>query len=220
MTVVGETRVVPEPPAASVARLKPVFERARGESVGVCAAEYRADDAERTPAPSACDSSSLPSRAGSGRPSAISPQPRWRRGPRRSTRPIGSPTTWCPRRRPAGCWGSRYQAPRGAPDGDYVSYVLAVEEVAAASATLGAVLVVNNSLVAEVVHRFGTDGQKDAWLARLASGRAIGAFALSEAQAGTDAARQEDDRGGARRGRTCCAAARYGWPTAPPPTSR
>ena len=74
---------------------------------------------------------------------------------------------------------------------DYVSYALAVEEVAAASATLGAVLVVNNSLVAEVVHRFGTDGQKDAWLARLASGRAIGAFALSEAQAGTDAARQE-----------------------------
>ena len=74
---------------------------------------------------------------------------------------------------------------------DYVSYALAVEEVAAASATLGAILVVNNSLVAEVIHRFGTDGQKDTWLARLASGRAIGAFALSEAQAGTDAARQE-----------------------------
>ncbi len=74
---------------------------------------------------------------------------------------------------------------------DYVGYALAVEAVAAASATLGAILVVNNSLVAEVVHRFGTAGQKDAWLARLASGRAIGAFALSEAQAGTDAARQE-----------------------------
>ncbi len=74
---------------------------------------------------------------------------------------------------------------------DYVSYALAVEEVAAASATLGAILVVNNSLVAEVVHRFGTAGQKDAWLARLASGRAVGAFALSEAQAGTDAASQE-----------------------------
>lgn len=74
---------------------------------------------------------------------------------------------------------------------DYVSYALAVEAVAAASATLGAILVVNNSLVAEVVHRFGTPAQKDAWLARLASGRAVGAFALSEAQAGTDAARQE-----------------------------
>ena len=74
---------------------------------------------------------------------------------------------------------------------DHVSYALAVEAVAAASATLGAVLVVSNSLVVEVVRRFGTASQKDAWLARLASGRALGAFALSEAQAGTDAARQE-----------------------------
>ena len=74
---------------------------------------------------------------------------------------------------------------------DYVSYALAVEAVAAASATLGAILVVNNSLVVEVLQRFGSDEQKDQWLVRLASGRAIGAFALSEAQAGTDAARQE-----------------------------
>ena len=74
---------------------------------------------------------------------------------------------------------------------DYVSYALAIEAVAAASATLGAILVVNNSLVAEALQRFGTAAQKDEWLARLASGRALGAFALSEAQAGTDAARQE-----------------------------
>ena len=74
---------------------------------------------------------------------------------------------------------------------DHVSYALGVEAVAAASAALGAVLVVNNSLVAEVIHRFGTAAQKEAWLARLASGRSVGAFALSEAQAGTDAARQE-----------------------------
>ncbi len=74
---------------------------------------------------------------------------------------------------------------------DYVSYALAVEAVAAASATLGAILVVNNSLVADVLQRFGTAEQKEQWLTRLASGRVIGAFALSEAQAGTDAARQE-----------------------------
>ena len=74
---------------------------------------------------------------------------------------------------------------------DYVSYALAVEAVAAASATLGAILVVNNSLVADVLQRFGTAELKEQWLARLASGRVIGAFALSEAQAGTDAARQE-----------------------------
>lgn len=74
---------------------------------------------------------------------------------------------------------------------DYVSYALAIEAVAAASPTLGAILVVNNSLVAEVLQRFGAAEQKDQWLARLASGRAIGAFALSEAHAGTDAGRQE-----------------------------
>jgi butyryl-CoA dehydrogenase len=74
---------------------------------------------------------------------------------------------------------------------DYVSYALAVEAVSAGSATLGAILVVNNSLVADVLQRFGTAEQKEQWLARLASGRVIGAFALSEAQAGTDAARQE-----------------------------
>ena len=74
---------------------------------------------------------------------------------------------------------------------DHVCYALAIEAVAAASATLGAILVVNNSLVAEVLQRFGTAEQKERWLARLASGRSLGAFALSEAQAGTDAARQE-----------------------------
>ena len=80
---------------------------------------------------------------------------------------------------------------RGGAGRDYVSYALAIEAVAAASATLGAILVVNNSLVAEVLQRFGAAEQKDRWLARLASGRTVGAFALSEAQAGTDAARQE-----------------------------
>ena len=73
---------------------------------------------------------------------------------------------------------------------DYVSYALAVEAVALASATLSVILTVNNSLVAEPLREYGTDAQKDQWLARLASGRAIGSFALSEAQAGSDAANQ------------------------------
>ena len=90
-----------------------------------------------------------------------------------------------------GLLGMTAPAAWGGAGRDYVSYALAVEAVAAASATLGAILVVNNSLVVEVIHRFGTPAQKDAWLAPLASGRAIGAFALSEEQAGTDAARQE-----------------------------
>ena len=74
---------------------------------------------------------------------------------------------------------------------DMVSYALAIEAVSAASATLAVILTVQNSLVAEVIHRFGTPAQQESWLKRLASGDAIGAFALSEANAGADAANQE-----------------------------
>jgi len=73
---------------------------------------------------------------------------------------------------------------------DYVSYALGIEAVASASATLAVILAVNNSLVAEVVQRFGSEDQRAQWLRPLASGSALGAFALSEEDAGTDAANQ------------------------------
>jgi butyryl-CoA dehydrogenase len=74
---------------------------------------------------------------------------------------------------------------------DYVAYVLALEAIARASATLAVILAVNNSLVAEAILEFGTEEQKQRWLRPLASGAAIGAFALSEHDAGTDAANQQ-----------------------------
>lgn len=74
---------------------------------------------------------------------------------------------------------------------DYVSYVLALEALARASATVAVILAVNNSLVAEAILAFGTEEQKQRWLRPLASGAAVGAFALSEEQAGTDAANQQ-----------------------------
>lgn len=74
---------------------------------------------------------------------------------------------------------------------DYLSYALALEAVAHASATLAVILSVNNSLVAETLQAHGTDAQRDRWLRALATGQAIGAFALSEAQAGSDAANQQ-----------------------------
>lgn len=74
---------------------------------------------------------------------------------------------------------------------DYVSYTLAIEAVSHASATVGVILAVNNSLVSDVVVRFGSDAQRAQWLERLATGAAIGAFALSEPDAGTDAANQQ-----------------------------
>lgn len=74
---------------------------------------------------------------------------------------------------------------------DFVSYAVAIEAVAKASATLAASLVVTNSLVADVIAHAGRVPQKEQWLRRLAKGEAIGAFALSEPGAGTDAANQQ-----------------------------
>ena len=74
---------------------------------------------------------------------------------------------------------------------DDVAYALAVEIVARASATVAVILAVNNSLVAEPLLVHGTDEQKARWLRPLARGSAIGAFALSEEHAGTDAANQQ-----------------------------
>src|SRR5439155_528837 len=74
---------------------------------------------------------------------------------------------------------------------DYVSYALAIEAIARASATVAVALSVTNSLVAELIAHAGRGPHKERWLRRLARGEAIGAFALSEADAGTDAANQQ-----------------------------
>ena len=73
---------------------------------------------------------------------------------------------------------------------DYVSYALAIEEIARTSATLAVILAVNNSLVGELIAEFGAPAQRQAWIRRLASGEALEAFALSEPDAGTDARQQ------------------------------
>ena len=73
---------------------------------------------------------------------------------------------------------------------DYVSYALGIEAIAKASATVAVSLSVTNSLVAELLAHAGRAPQKEQWLRRLAAGDAIGAFALSEPDAGTDAANQ------------------------------
>jgi butyryl-CoA dehydrogenase len=87
-----------------------------------------------------------------------------------------------------------------------VSYALALEAVARASAVLSVIASVNNSLVAEPIAEFGTEAQQQTWLRRLATGAAIGSFALSEEQAGSDAANQQtaarlDDGGYVLNGR-------------------
>ncbi|MBP6631527.1 MAG: acyl-CoA dehydrogenase [Kofleriaceae bacterium] len=73
---------------------------------------------------------------------------------------------------------------------DHVSYVLAMEEVSRACASTGVIMSVNNSLVCDPIHRFGTEAQKRQFLMPLAAGKQLGCFALSEPEAGSDAAAQ------------------------------
>jgi butyryl-CoA dehydrogenase len=74
---------------------------------------------------------------------------------------------------------------------DTVSYVVALEEIARACASTAVIMSVNNSLVCEPILKFGSDAQKQAWLPLLASGQKLGCFALSEPEAGSDAAAQK-----------------------------
>jgi butyryl-CoA dehydrogenase len=74
---------------------------------------------------------------------------------------------------------------------DAVSYALALEEVSRACASTGVIMSVNNSLVCDPILKFGTPAQKTEWLTQLAAGKKLGCFALSEPEAGSDAAAQK-----------------------------
>ncbi|MBI5464361.1 MAG: acyl-CoA dehydrogenase [Ignavibacteriales bacterium] len=73
---------------------------------------------------------------------------------------------------------------------DTISYVLAMEEISKADASAGVIMSVNNSLVCWGLETFGTDEQKEKYLRELATGKKLGAFALSEPEAGSDATNQ------------------------------
>lgn len=70
---------------------------------------------------------------------------------------------------------------------DFVSYVLALEEIAAADGAVSTIMSVNNSPVCAALLRYGTLAQKERFLKPLARGEWIGAFCLTEPQAGSDA---------------------------------
>ncbi len=74
---------------------------------------------------------------------------------------------------------------------DTLSYVLAMEEISRACASTGVIMSVNNSLVCDPLLKFGNEEQKQRYLAPLAAGKLLGCFALSEPEAGSDAAAQK-----------------------------
>ena len=81
---------------------------------------------------------------------------------------------------------------------DSMSYVLAMEEISKIDASASVIMSVNNSLVCWGLEKFGSEAQKEKYLPGLASGKLLGAFCLSEPEAGSDASSQKtkaEDRG-------------------------
>ncbi|GIV27943.1 MAG: acyl-CoA dehydrogenase [Bacteroidia bacterium] len=81
---------------------------------------------------------------------------------------------------------------------DTISYVLAMEEISKVDASCSVIMSVNNSLVCWGLEKFGTEEQKQKYLIPLAKGEIIGAFCLSEPEAGSDATSQKttaEDKG-------------------------
>ena len=74
---------------------------------------------------------------------------------------------------------------------DTVSYVLIMEELSKIDASASVMVSVNNSLVCYGLEAFGTEAQKEKYLSKLATGEFIGAFCLSEPEAGSDATSQK-----------------------------
>lgn len=73
---------------------------------------------------------------------------------------------------------------------DYVSYVIAVEEISRVCASHGVICSVNNSLVCYPILTYGNEAQKQKYLVPLAQGQLLGAYCLTEPQAGSNAANQ------------------------------
>ena len=74
---------------------------------------------------------------------------------------------------------------------DTISYVLAMEEISKIDASAAVAMSVNNSLVCWGLEKYGTEAQKQKYLTRLATGEILGAFCLSEPEAGSDATSQK-----------------------------
>ncbi|MCE1228429.1 MAG: acyl-CoA dehydrogenase [Firmicutes bacterium] len=90
-----------------------------------------------------------------------------------------------------GFMGIPFPKEYGGQGGDNLAYILAVEEISKVCGTTGVILSAHTSLCAAPIFEFGSEAQKQAYLPALAKGEKLGAFALTEPNAGTDAAGQQ-----------------------------
>jgi alkylation response protein AidB-like acyl-CoA dehydrogenase len=88
----------------------------------------------------------------------------------------------------AGYLGAGWEEAYGGSELDTLSYALVVEELGKADSSVRGIVSVNVGLVGKTIARFGTEEQKLNWLPRLASGEALGCYALTEPGCGSDAA--------------------------------
>ena len=87
-----------------------------------------------------------------------------------------------------GMMGIPFPEEYGGSGGDWVGMHVCIEEISRGDMTLGALLDVTTSIVAQELYVFGTEEQKRQWLIPIAKGKEIGAFGLTEPNAGSDAA--------------------------------
>jgi butyryl-CoA dehydrogenase len=86
-----------------------------------------------------------------------------------------------------GLLGLPYPERYGGGGGDYLSYAIAVEEIARACGSTALIFAAHVSLGCGPIYSFGSEEQKQKWLPRLCTGQGLGAFGLTEPQAGSDA---------------------------------
>ncbi|PJI09369.1 MULTISPECIES: acyl-CoA dehydrogenase [Clostridium] len=90
-----------------------------------------------------------------------------------------------------GMMGIPFSKEYGGAGGDVLSYILAVEELSKVCGTTGVILSAHTSLCASLINEYGTEEQKQKYLVPLAKGEKIGAYGLTEPNAGTDSAGQQ-----------------------------
>ena len=98
------------------------------------------------------------------------------------------PMAWAKRMGELGLLGVAVPEKYGGAGLDSVCYAITIEELSWGDASAGVIAAVNNGLACEPILRFGTEEQKQRWLPDLASGRWLGAYALTEPGSGSDAA--------------------------------
>jgi len=101
------------------------------------------------------------------------------------------PTETVEKMRKYGLLGIPFSEADGGSGGDDIAYAIAVEELSRACASTGVICSAHTSLGAWPISKFGSDAQKEKYLRPLAEGRLLGAFGLTEPNAGTDASAQQ-----------------------------